>query len=545
MTGHANSTASSSVFVTIHPPAPSTPFVKGMPGVTDLIVSGIVRIHNISRQPRHIEHLEVNLLGVLSTAVVDDRQAPAMEYRRVQRHMDVSIPVAIRCPILPARSVVEHRFAMAVPVGIKLFPTFNIQLAGAKPVSAQQQITSSTLVSTKLPHGQEDQLAHLLDPAKNKIARLTTSNGYHLTAHLTLAAAGATAPPVVASSHPTRVLSGMFPIEPEIVQASCAPPTPTSTPVHLPRSIRTSRDVPITLTLPPHVLAAASTSDPRIRVRVDLHQKVAFDMASVRGAAASTVASTVVLVRAIPTPQPIRVRLPPLPPTTFANAYLNVAYDASVTAYVHPARSPIAALLRRLVGHRKPATPASTSDDEDAAPASAKPAPATSPSLPKLKLHLPHALPDDDSGVRSFPLATHVSVVVAPVSKETAERALVDGPWLLLPHDHAFGDVPASPGGWEPPMRLVEGRVVPVERRRRGRRSAEGERRFVDEEREYGSGTPEMEDEEEEEEEGEEEEGGVTERLVRIPTACYRPMRGLDEDLPRYEPPVSGEVQAF
>ncbi|KAJ3101799.1 hypothetical protein HDU96_009861 [Phlyctochytrium bullatum] len=534
-------------------------FVKGLPGVTDLVLSGTVALHNPTSHPHTLTHLTVHLAGLLSITMTDTRPTPAIEHRRLHHHMDVAAPIPVppHLASLPPRTTTSVPFAMRLPASFKVYPSFRIAFGDVDPPTEDAGASASECdvierscltdtVAAGAAESIEPGKARVVGPAVGGcVGALAASNAYKVTATVEVVpanvaagtAAGATTgrrrvrgsayagfwsgwqdlalglnggctiptlldapettspspttpspkptPPVSLVSPPTLIPDGLFPIEPEAIQSIHAAPLVHAT-SHLrasfPATLRTGgRHHPLRVTFLPASLAACRARRvERIKVEVELVQKVAFDMKGVRGAVEGKVWSSVVEVE-VPVggagdeglTQTVGVDLPPLPPTTFANGFLNVSYTVRATAELVVPTNPICRMLGM-----------SASGAVAAAVA------------PALLAKLSPITTDADAAGEGFPRGGRIeilpltAVTVAPISKRTATRALVDAPWLLLPHQPAMGDVPVDAGAWE------------------GVESA-----------------------------GREE--SSREMLVPIPAECYRPMRrdeGTEEALPRYEP---------
>ncbi|KAI8852887.1 hypothetical protein BC829DRAFT_414313 [Chytridium lagenaria] len=381
-------------------------FVRGLPGVTDLIISGIIQIHHTGRQVRHIDRLDVCLMGVLSTEVSDERSFPAVQHRRAHHHLDVSAAVSLSSTTLKPRSISEFPFSMRLPATFKVFPSFNIDV-GSRDISS-----GSLISSIEGLNWQEDGRG-----PRSKIGHLSTSNGYALSARLQLFPLRTPRPfdhyGIILTRNlikwslilpPIRIADGMYPIEPEIIQSTFATSPIVirneDVKVSFAPCVRSGGRFTVRITLQEDMISqqrmgrknwAMGLADHHetVRIRFDVMQKVVFELANVGGSVETPVHAVVKNLKRITEAQTVVIDIPYLPPTTFANPYLNISYfiQAKVTFL--------------------------------------------SSKLPPLS-RLFNAIRSEDHELFNGPL------VIAPFSKRTAGRALSEAPWLLLPHKKAM-----------------------------------------------------------------------------------------------------------
>ncbi|KAJ3095371.1 hypothetical protein HDU96_001194 [Phlyctochytrium bullatum] len=411
------------ITVTLLPSGPH-PFVTGHAGVTDLTLTGIARLHNHTRHDLDITTLELHFEGLLTlsaTATLLPNTHPT-PLASSHPHTDVRIPVQPdrgSFPKLRSWEVVDVPFTVEVPASQKVFPIFKIDIDKAgghaskrtrSAPTADGGIEASTALSSASPTLLPPD-ASTAQPTSGSVAHLEASNKYFLTVHATL-----TRYPVSgivrASSNPTRLLQGMQPVEPEIVQALLAPgedgPAHIETPllpraagtVAHPAAIRKDGKLPLEF----HLNAAHASGS----VRVELKQRIRFAVPTaadgfVHASATSTVLSAVFPLRN-PGPAMLDLSAAVLPPTTFACPFFHVSY----------------ALAFSLV-------PTSHHHHHGAAPRlfSRSPVATSTPSAP----------------------AAASPLVLAPCTPATAESAIASAPWLLLPPPppSAEAPTPAAP----------------------------------------------------------------------------------------------------
>ncbi|KAJ3099492.1 hypothetical protein HDU96_010690 [Phlyctochytrium bullatum] len=484
-------------------PSSNSPYLNGLPNITDLQVTGLVIIRNPTSTPLLLRSLAVRFHGELTISVTDERPKVAMDNRRVHKHLDFTIPVKLHeSPdavenqpprIVPVQSRIEVPFKFFIPVSRKLYPAFDLSIVRDPDDEDDQIIMNSCIASVAGP-----QIAFVAD----KVGRLLASNRYHLSA--TAVVVGPFLRTL--SSSPIRVLNGMYPIEPEIVQPLLDPiqhrniplrpriantPQMTESPtIRLPTTFRTGRGFTMHITLPDSLLASTHVPE-RIPVHIVMHQHLRFALAAVHGTVDSCVFSHTAYIKPITGPQEVPIPVPTLPPTTFASSYVNFEYDIQVRVRLDGDSAGASAWASRLARTLKRCC--------------------SSLSIASLKQN---KIDRAELSLLVFQ-SDRVPIVVAPFSRTTAARALTVAPWLLLPHKRAI-DRESFPRRGSGSISLD------------GMSTSSDEATWCDEDMSSALGS------------GDEEED-VEGTVVRIPTGCYRrPLDFEEESLPVYEPASPG-----
>ncbi|KAI8852886.1 hypothetical protein BC829DRAFT_384025 [Chytridium lagenaria] len=201
---------SSGISIQVLPPSATNgsqdvSFVSGFPGVSDFHINGRLLIRNKSRVPRSVHSITVALTGITITRFVNSRSFPAEEHYQRRKHLNVESAVPldpIDHGVLQPNACIDLAFDIRIPESLRIIPSCSVA------ASAKNFLTNDAV----LPNGGYQQKA---------ISWLSCDSWYELSAKMSLSDAAFIQ---LLESPVLKLPFGLIsPVEPAVVQAYANP----------------------------------------------------------------------------------------------------------------------------------------------------------------------------------------------------------------------------------------------------------------------------------------------------------------------------------